>query len=122
VNLTANWRLLRSFDPLLRASRHGRAIFLTSKVGHVALPYWGAYSVSKAGLEMLVRVYAEETKGTSILVNLVDPGPVHTDMRSEAVPGEDKSKLPLPAAITNIFIELSSPGCRHHGAMLRVNI
>ena len=121
VNLTANWRLLRSFDPLLRASCHGRAIFLTSKVGHVALPYWGAYAVSKAGLEMLVRVYAEETKGTSILVNLVDPGPVHTDMRAEAVPGEDKSKLPLPVEITNIFVELSSPNCRHHGALLRAN-
>ena len=94
---------------------------MTSKVGHVALPYWGAYSVSKAGLEMLVRVYAEETKGTSVLVNLVDPGPVHTDMRSEAVPGEDKSRLPLPTAITNIFIELSLPDCRYHGELLRAN-
>ena len=79
----------------------------------MALPYWGAYSVSKAGLEMLVRVYAEETKGTSVLVNL--------DMRFEAVPGEDKSKLPLPTAITNIFVELSAPDCRHHGALLRAN-
>lgn len=122
VNLTANWRLIRSFDPLLRASPFGRAIFLTSKAGHLPLPYWGAYAVSKAGLEMLVRVYAEETRGTSIKVNLVDPGAVHTDMRSQAMPGEDKSVLPLPADITDIFLELSSPDCSHHGDSLRAII
>ena len=118
VNLTANWRLVRSFDPLLRASKHGRAIFLTSKVGHLVKPYWGAYSVSKAGLEMLVRLYAAETKGTSVSVNLVDPGPVHTDMRSDAVPGEDKSQLPLPEAITDIFVDLCSPDFAQHGTLL----
>ena len=118
VNLTANWRLVRSFDPLLRASKHGRAIFLTSKVGHLVKPYWGAYSVSKAGLEMLVRLYAAETKGTSVSVNLVDPGPVHTDMRSDAVPGEDKSQLPLPEAITDIFVDLCSPDFAQHGTSL----
>lgn len=120
VNLTANWRLIRSFDPLLRASTFGRAIFLTSNAGRVPLPYWGAYAVSKAGLEMLVRVYSEEIRGTSIKVNLVDPGAVHTDMRSQAMPGEDKNLLPLPTDITDIFVELSSPGCSHHGELLRV--
>ena len=120
VNLTANWRLIRSFDPLLRASTFGRAIFLTSNAGRVPLPYWGAYAVSKAGLEMLVRVYAEEIRGTSIKVNLVDPGAVHTDIRSQAMPGEDKNLLPLPTDITDIFVELSSPGCSHHGELLRV--
>jgi len=119
VNLTANWRLVRSFDPLLRAAKHGRAIFLTSKAGHVVSPYWGAYSVSKAGLEMLVRVYAAEMEGTSVLVNLVDPGAIHTDMRAEAVPGEDKDQLPLPEAITDLFINLCSPNSTKHGALLK---
>ena len=118
VNLTANWRLLRSFDPLLRAATHGRAIFLTSKVGRVVSPYWGAYSVSKAGLEMLVRVYAAETKGTSVLVNLVDPGSIHTDMRAEAVPGEDKSQLPLPESVTDLFVDLCAPDSGKHGALV----
>ena len=118
VNLTANWRLVRSFDPLLRAATHGRAIFLTSQVGHAVSPYWGTYSVSKAGLEMLVRLYAAETKGTSVLVNLVDPGSIHTDMRSKAIPGEDKSKLPSPDMITDLFVDLCSPDCTSHGALL----
>ena len=122
VNLTANWRLIRSFDPLLRAAPKGSAIFLTSRVGHDVRPYWGAYAVSKAGLEMLVKLYAEETRGTSVRVNLVDPGAVNTDMRSEAMPGEDPSSLPLPEALADIFIDLSLPDCRHHGLLHKAEV
>jgi len=88
----------------------------------VVSPYWGAYSVSKAALEMLVRVYAAETKGTSVLVNLVDPGSIHTDMRAEAVPGEDKSELPLPESVTDLFVDLCAPDSAKHGALVTIGM
>ena len=118
VNLSANWRLIRSFDPLLRASGAGRAIFVTSGVGHKVVPYWGAYAVSKAGLEMLVKTYAAETANTTLRVNIVNPGAVRTEMRAKAMPGEDPASLILPEAMTDVFVKLSLPDCRHHGEVV----
>jgi len=107
VNLTANWRLIRTLDPLLRRSDAGRAIFVTSSVARSARAYWAPYSVSKAGLEALAKTYANETTGTPIKVNLVDPGAMATRMRAEAYPGEDQTTLPSPEAVTDIFVELA---------------
>lgn len=107
VNLTANWRLIRTLDPLLRRSGAGRAIFVTSSVARSARAYWAPYSVSKAALETLAKTYANETSGTPIRVNLVDPGAMATRMRAEAYPGEDQATLPPPEAVTDIFIKLA---------------
>ena len=93
VNVTANWRLIRSLDPLLRASDAGRAIFVTSGAAHTLPAYWGPYSVSKAALEALVRTYAAETATTPVRVMLVNPGPLRTRMRAAAMPGEDPQTL-----------------------------
>src|SRR5215510_12239245 len=84
LNLTANWRLIRSLDPLLRASDAGRAIFVTADVARTARAYWGAYAASKAALETLVRVYADEIEQTKVRVNLIDPGKVRTALRKRA--------------------------------------
>jgi NAD(P)-dependent dehydrogenase (short-subunit alcohol dehydrogenase family) len=119
VNLTANWRLIRSFDALLRQSDAGRAVFVTSGVARRAMAYWGAYAVSKAALEMLARLYAEEVAKTPVRVNLLDPGVVRTAMRAQAMPGEDPDTLPPPEAITDTFVALASPGCRRHGEVVR---
>ena len=119
VGLGANWRLLRAFDPLLRRSPAGRAIFVTSGVGHRPRAYWGAYAVAKAGLEMLARVYAEEVRKTPVRVNLVDPGAVRTAMRARAMPGEDPAALPPPEAVTGVFVALAEPSCRRHGETVR---
>jgi len=108
VNLTANWRLIRTFDPLLRRSDAGRAIFVTSSVARSARAYWAPYSVSKAALETLAKTYANETSGTQIRVNLVDPSAMATRMRAEAYPGEDQATLPPPEAVTDIFIKLAT--------------
>src|SRR3984893_4719030 len=78
LNLTPNWRLLRAMDPLLRAAPAGRAIFVTSGVARGVFPYWGPYAVSKAGLEMLVKIYAGEIGKTRVRANLLDPGIVRT--------------------------------------------
>jgi len=107
VNLTANWRLIRTLDPLLRRSDAGRAIFVTSSVARSARAYWAPYSVSKAALETLAKTYANETSGTPIRVNLVDPGAMATRMRAEAYPGEDQATLPSPEAVTDIFVKLA---------------
>ena len=114
LNLNANWRLIRSFDPLLKRSEAGRAIFVTSGVAQ-GRAYWGPYAVSKAGLETLVRTYAAELGKTSVRANLIDPGIVRTPMRAQAMPGEDPNKLPPPEAITDAFVELASPACRRNG-------
>jgi NAD(P)-dependent dehydrogenase (short-subunit alcohol dehydrogenase family) len=107
VNLTANWRLIRTLDPLLRRSEAGRAIFVTSSGARSARAYWGPYSVSKGALETLAKTYANETSDTPIRVNLVDPGAMATRMRAEAYPGEDQATLASPEAVTETFVRLA---------------
>jgi NAD(P)-dependent dehydrogenase (short-subunit alcohol dehydrogenase family) len=119
LNLTANWRLIRSMDPLLRASEQGRAMFVTSGVASGVFPYWGPYAVSKAALEMLVKTYAAETATTALKVNLIDPGVVRTKMRASAMPGEDPMGVPPPESVTDIFVELALPGCSVSGAVCK---
>jgi len=109
VNVTANWRLIRSLDPLLRASDAGRAIFVSSGAAHKATAYWGPYSVSKAALEALARTYAAETAKTAIRVMLVNPGPLRTNMRRAAMPGEDPSTLRAPDELAPRLVRLASP-------------
>ena len=120
VNLTANWRLIRSMDALLRASDAGRALFVTSGVTERAKAYWGSYAISKAALEMLANIYAAEVEKTNMRVNLVDPGVVRTTMRKEAYPGEDANQHPLPEAICDLFVELAMPGTTKNGQRLHV--
>lgn len=107
VNLTATWRLIRAFEPLLRASEAGRAIFLTT--GRVVRPkaFWGPYAASKAGMEALVKCWADELEQTSVRAVLLDPGAVRTRMRAEAYPGEDPLTLPEPAALAPLIVELA---------------
>jgi NAD(P)-dependent dehydrogenase (short-subunit alcohol dehydrogenase family) len=120
VNLTANWRLIRSLDPLLRASPSGRAIFVTSGAAQGMRAYWGTYAVSKAGLEMLAMTYAAETQKTNLRVNLLDPGRIRTAMRAAAYPGEDPKTLPPPEHVTDLMVELASPECTRHGERITV--
>ena len=118
LNLTANWRLIRAFDPLLRASAAGRALFLTSSVGHKARAYWGPYAVSKAGVEMMVRTYADELDGTPARVNLLNPGATRTAMRAKAMPGEDPDTLPTPADIAPSIVRMVSPDWTGQGELV----
>lgn len=118
VNVTANFRLIRTLDPLLRASDAGRAIFVTSGAAHGSRAYWGAYAASKAALESMARSYAAETAQTPLRVNIVDPGRVRTQMRAAAYPGEDPMTLPAPDDIVETFIALALPGHSGHGERL----
>jgi NAD(P)-dependent dehydrogenase (short-subunit alcohol dehydrogenase family) len=109
VNVTANWRLIRAMDPLLRASDAGRALFVSSGAATKCTAYWGPYSVSKAALEALVRTYAAETRTSALKVNLVNPGPLRTRMRAQAMPGEDPMSLPTPEDLAPHILRLTSP-------------
>ncbi|MEC9344401.1 MAG: SDR family NAD(P)-dependent oxidoreductase [Pseudomonadota bacterium] len=120
INVTANWRLIRSLDPLLKASDAGRAIFISSGSAHSTRPFWGAYAASKAALEALVRVYAGECANTAIRVNLVDPGVFRTAMRAQAVPGEDPETLPHPDEIVPDIVMLASPELKENGKIYKV--
>ena len=107
VNVTANWRLIRSLDPLLRRAEAGRAVFVTSSASWNCRPYWGPYSVTKAALDALVRTYASEVQGTAVRANLFNPGPVQTKMRAEAFPGEDPDTLPSPKEVAAALVPLT---------------
>ena len=115
LNLTVNWRLIRAMDPLLRAAPAGRAIFVTSGIGRDTLAYWGPYAIGKAGLEMLVRIYAAEIAKTRVRANLIDPGPLRTRLRAHAFPGEDPASLRSPDSVADLFIELALPDCARNG-------
>ncbi|HVJ43505.1 MAG TPA: SDR family NAD(P)-dependent oxidoreductase [Dongiaceae bacterium] len=119
VNLTANWRLLRSLDPLLRQSDAGRAIFVSSRAAQNPRPYWSAYAMSKAALEALVRSYAQEVQNvTPIRANLIDPGATRTKMRAAAFPGENPETRPSPEEITEAFVRLASPDFTESGLVV----
>jgi NAD(P)-dependent dehydrogenase (short-subunit alcohol dehydrogenase family) len=118
VNVTANWRLIRSMDPLLRASKAGRALFITSGAAHKLRAYWGCYSVSKAALEALVLTYAAECNGTAVCANLLNPGPLRTRMRQKAMPGEDPESLRPPEAVAPLILDLLSPTCSKNGELV----
>ena len=118
LNLTANWRLIRAMDPLLRAAEHGRAVFVTTALAREALPYYGPYAVSKAGLEAMVRIYSGEVARTSVRVNLLDPGIVRTRLRARIFPGENPATVASPESVAGAFLPLVLEECRHHGATL----
>ena len=115
INITANWRLVRSLDPLLRASDAGRALFVTSGAARKNTPYWGGYAMSKAALESIALTYAAECAPTNIRVNLLNPGPMRTLMRAKAMPGEDPSTLPRPEEVTPLVVEMLSPAYAQSG-------
>lgn len=106
LNVTVNWRLIRALDPMLRKSDNARVLFLSSNVGgNYAKAYWGVYGVSKAALEMLAETYAEETRSTNIRMAIINPGPFRTDMRAQAMPGEDPMTLPAPEEIVPMIYD-----------------
>ncbi|KRA61251.1 oxidoreductase [Caulobacter sp. Root656] len=109
TNLTANWRLIRSMDPLLRRAEAGRAIFLTSSLAKTHRAFWGGYAASKAGLEAVVGCYDDEMENTTVRAVCVDPGAMRTRMRAGAFPGEDPKTVPAPESIVPLIVDLARP-------------
>jgi NAD(P)-dependent dehydrogenase (short-subunit alcohol dehydrogenase family) len=108
VNLHGVFLLSQQVVKRMIARRHGSIINVSSGVGRVGRARWGAYAVSKFGLEGLTQVLADEVKEFGIRVNSVNPGPTRTEMRAEAYPEEDPLTLPTPEQITPIFVHFAS--------------
>tara|TARA_X000000950_G_scaffold253167_2_gene315880 strand:- start:434 stop:1171 length:738 start_codon:yes stop_codon:yes gene_type:complete len=118
VNLSGQWHLIKAMDPLLRAAPAGRAILVSSGAAVGSRPFWGPYAAAKAGLEALGRSWAGESEQTNLRINILNPGGTATTMRALAYPGENQATLPQPKDITPAFLQLLSPDCKHHGALL----
>ena len=118
INVTANWRLIRSLDPLLKLSDAGRALFMSSGAAKKHTPYWGGYAMTKIALESLALTWAAECKETAVHVNVLNPGPVRTAMRAKAMPGEDPNDLAPPEAVAPLIVELLSPSCPRNGELV----
>lgn len=118
INVTANYRLIRSLDMLLRASDAGRVILVSSGAATNNRAFWGGYAITKAALNAMAKTYADEISNTSIRVNLVNPGAIRTKMRAIAAPGENPETLPHPDELVDLFVELASPECERNGEIV----
>jgi len=110
INVTANFRLIRSLDPLLRQSEAGRAVFLTSGAARGGRAYWGLYAATKAALETLVRSYAAELASGPARANMFNPGRLRTAMHAAAFPGVDPNDFQPPAVAAPSLIDMIEPG------------
>jgi NAD(P)-dependent dehydrogenase (short-subunit alcohol dehydrogenase family) len=118
VNITANWRLIRTLDPLLRLSDAGRVVLVGSAASWKCSAYWGPYAASKAALDAIARVYADETEASAVRVNVFNPGATRTRMRAQAAPGEDPDSLPTPEDIVGHLVALCRPDFRETGGVM----
>jgi len=117
VNVTANWRLIRSLDPLLRQSDAGRALFLTSVQAQTRTAFWGLQSISKSAVEAMAKTWANESLQTAMKINLADPGPTRTGLRAKAMPGESPDNLPAPSEVAVDLLDLIKTDVFRTGAL-----
>ena len=121
TNITANFRLIRSFDVMLRAADAGRMVFISSHITQVKRAYWGPYATSKAAVEAMATTYAMETSKPGLKVNVIVPGAMRTAMRAEAYPGEDPGTLPAPEEIAPFILQALRPDFTKTGERLTIS-
>ncbi|WP_237153466.1 SDR family NAD(P)-dependent oxidoreductase [Oryzibacter oryziterrae] len=117
INVTANYRLIRSLDPLLRASSAARCVFVSSAASWKDRPFWGVYAATKAALNSLVLAYAAEMVNFTVTANLLNPGPLRTRMRAQAMPGEDPETLKTPEDLAPHIVAMVAPEESRTGAL-----
>lgn len=115
LNVTANYRLIRSLDALLRQSAAGRAVFLTSGAAHMRQPFWGLYAASKAALEVLVQAYSDELSVSRAKANIFNPGRLRTAMHAAAFPGVDPDDFQPPSVAAPALVDMIVPGYGENG-------
>ncbi len=118
LNVTSNWRVLRACEPLLRQSDAARAVFIGSAAAWKYRPYWGLYAATKAAQLNLALTWAAECRKTHVRVNVVDPGPMRTQLRAAAMPGEDPETLPHPDEMAPMVVDLMLPACTRQGEIV----
>ena len=99
VNLISNHRLIRSVEPLLKNSAQPQASFLSSTVANEARPFWGAYAISKASLQHMVKIWSIENQNNNLSITIINPGKTNTKMRKQAMPGENPNNLQDPKEV-----------------------
>lgn len=119
INVTSNYRFIRSLDPLLRQAEWGRVVLVTSGLAQKCFAYWGAYSIGKAAVEAMMRTYAAEMYTTNVKVNCFSPGATRTKMRATAMPGEDPMTLPEAKVVSAEIIPMCLPDFADHGAVYK---
>lgn len=120
LNVLSNVQMIRTLEPLLKASDAGRAIFVGSRTGLEPHAFFGEYGVSKAAMISLAKTWAEETKHTNIKINIVRPGAIDTELLAEAFPGGyHGDDLRMPEDVAPMFVELSLPSCVRHGEIVQ---
>jgi NAD(P)-dependent dehydrogenase (short-subunit alcohol dehydrogenase family) len=113
VNLRAPYLMTQALLPLLKQSPDASVVFTTSSVGRRGRAFWGAYAVSKAGIENLSQLLADELRNTSnIRVNCLNPGATRTRMRATAYPGENPMSLRTPEELMPAYLWLMGPDSR----------
>jgi len=106
VNLISNHRLIRSIEPLLKNSNNPIAYFLSSSVAIEARPYWGAYAISKASLQHMVKIWSNENLRNNLSIAIINPGKTNTKMRKKAMPGENQNDLQSPKEVAKKIEEI----------------
>src|ERR1700743_3557806 len=117
TNVSANFQLIRCMEPFLKKSRAGRPVFIPPGAANKASAYPGPYAASKAALETLARVWANETASTSLRVNLFSPGPIRTRMRASVFPGEDPMTLDTPEQVAEVVVPMCAPDWTESGKL-----
>ena len=114
VNMRAPFQLTQTLLPLLRLSKDASVVFTSSSVGRTPRAFWGAYAISKMGVEGLSKMFSDELANVSaIRFNCINPGPTRTNMRAHAYPGENPFNLPTPEDIMPTYWYLM--GADSHG-------
>ena len=119
INLSANWLLIKYFESLLLKSKNGKAIFITSGASEGFRPFWGAYAITKAGLDSMIRAWSSEMKETNLSINLYDPGATKTQMRAKAYPGEDPDTLKNPIAVGKDILRICNENFKKNGERIK---
>ena len=121
INLSSNWLLIKHLESLLLKSDSGKAIFMTSGASQGYRPFWGAYAISKAGLDSMIRAWSSEMEKTDLKINLYDPGATRTQMRARAYPGEDPASLKDPTEISNDILKICNKDFVKNGQRIEFN-
>ena len=106
INLLSNHRLIRSMDALLKKSTFSKALFLSSSMASTPKSFWGAYAISKAALNHMVKIWANENKNNNLSVIIVNPGKTRTKIRAKAMPGENEKVLQTPEEVAKKIVNL----------------
>ena len=121
VNLISNHRLIRSMDALLKKSTFSKALFISSSTATNPKSFWGAYAISKAGLDHMVKIWSAENKNNNLSILIINPGKTNTKIRSKAMPGENKGNLQTPEQVGEKIINLIFLNKVYKGERVSIN-